>query len=367
MKKLNLFLVAIFMIAFVGCQMNSETPLEITNNEGEQTTPGYPYVENDEHEHNWVEFVPTSSSVIGESSSMKCSLCGTVCVHEIEHTDEPTCTESVLLKCKCGKVTHNENALGHDFGNNLEKCNRCGIANPNYVVITDTNANGNEEPTQTEEPKSDNPTPPTDSDTDEDDKQTPPHEHNFVKVSDATCTEPSTEKCECGEVTHNVNALGHDYTVFVETIEPTVNAQGYDLYKCSRCEEEEKRNFKNYVPKYVCNGCNTVYNTETEKDNCNKQNGCPNYLEPISPYYLDEVVLEYEINDTYKSVKVTTKQNRGVIACIYKGYLIYTDAKGGTYKIPCNYQLVDLKVSYDSSLNWILIRKGTEILVIVEL
>lgn len=215
MKKLNLFLVAIFMIAFVGCQ-NAASTID------------YLYTE---HEHNWVEFVPTSKSVIGESSPMKCSLCGIVCVHEIEHTDEPTCTKSVLLKCKCGKVTHNVDALGHDFGDNLEKCNRCGIVNPNYV----------EQPPQTYTCNGCNTVYDTETEKDNCNKQNgcpkyvePIHEHNFVKVSDATCTEPSTEKCECGEVAHNVPA-GHSKDNGTVTKAPTCYSNGEVVYKCIRC------------------------------------------------------------------------------------------------------------------------------------
>ena len=40
-----------------------------------------------------------------------------------------------------------------------------------------------------------------------------------------------------------VAKLGHDFTVFVETVDYTCDKDGYDIYKCSRCETTEKKNF----------------------------------------------------------------------------------------------------------------------------
>ncbi len=44
-------------------------------------------------------------------------------------------------------------------------------------------------------------------------------------------------------------ALGHDFSVFVETVEPTDEEQGYDVYECANgCGETEKQNFVDPVP-----------------------------------------------------------------------------------------------------------------------
>ena len=40
-----------------------------------------------------------------------------------------------------------------------------------------------------------------------------------------------------------VDKLGHDFTVFVETVDYTCDEDGYDVYKCSRCDETENKNF----------------------------------------------------------------------------------------------------------------------------
>ena len=56
--------------------------------------------------------------------------------------------------------------------------------------------------------------------------------------SDATCTEP--QKCSCGET--QGEALGHDM-VAGEVVAPTLDAQGYTVYGCSRCDVTENRDF----------------------------------------------------------------------------------------------------------------------------
>ncbi|MDR1733566.1 MAG: hypothetical protein LBR73_01595 [Oscillospiraceae bacterium] len=62
--------------------------------------------------------------------------------------------------------------------------------------------------------------------------------------------------------------MGHDFSVFVETVAPTSDAEGYDVYKCSRCDVTENRNatpkvifttkyeanFWNWVLFFVCFG-----------------------------------------------------------------------------------------------------------------
>ncbi len=61
-------------------------------------------------------------------------------------------------------------------------------------------------------------------------------EHNW---GNATCDAPAT--CTvCGTTTGGI--LGHDYTVYVETIDYTCTTDGYDIYKCSRCDEITHKN-----------------------------------------------------------------------------------------------------------------------------
>ncbi len=64
----------------------------------------------------------------------------------------------------------------------------------------------------------------------------------------ATCTAAGlTEglKCDdCGKTITaqtTVNALGHDFTVKVNIVAPTCSAEGYTVYKCSRCDATEQR------------------------------------------------------------------------------------------------------------------------------
>ena len=61
-------------------------------------------------------------------------------------------------------------------------------------------------------------------------------EHNY---GDASCDAPAT--CTvCGATTGGV--LGHDYSVFVKTVGYTCTTDGYDVYKCSRCDETTQKN-----------------------------------------------------------------------------------------------------------------------------
>lgn len=106
------------------------------------------------------------------------------------------------------------------------------------------------------------------------------------KSKDATCTtdEILVKKCSvCGQsYTDNVNnkkKLNHDMQL-VKTVAPTCADEGYDLYKCSRCDVTEKRNVKpidssnhNYTvtvvaptctekgyTKHTCSRCGDTYN-----------------------------------------------------------------------------------------------------------
>ena len=81
------------------------------------------------------------------------------------------------------------------------------------------------------------------------------HKHTFddgIVTTQPTCTTKgvTTYTCTgCGQTKteQNVKALGHNYTIFVETIPPTTTEMGYDIYKCSRCSATTKKNYKDVV------------------------------------------------------------------------------------------------------------------------
>ncbi|MBE7001270.1 MAG: hypothetical protein E7421_01030 [Ruminococcaceae bacterium] len=66
-----------------------------------------------------------------------------------------------------------------------------------------------------------------------------------VEHKDATCTETGVvggiycSVCNDGKAAAEevIPALDHDFSVLVETVDPTVDAEGYTVYKCSRCDE----------------------------------------------------------------------------------------------------------------------------------
>ena len=67
------------------------------------------------------------------------------------------------------------------------------------------------------------------------------------------------------------SALGHSFS-FQSTVAPQIGAQGYDIYKCSRCGTTEKRNYKDALkPCIICvskfNGVWTTVVPYLKKDN----------------------------------------------------------------------------------------------------
>ena len=76
-------------------------------------------------------------------------------------------------------------------------------------------------------------------------------EHDWA---DATCTAPKTCKREgCGET--EGDKLGHSFTVKQETIAPDCNedntgTDGYTVYKCERCTETDKKDWKKWGHTY---------------------------------------------------------------------------------------------------------------------
>lgn len=71
----------------------------------------------------------------------------------------------------------------------------------------------------------------------------PPHEHAFgewTQVSAPTCTEKGKEErvCACGEKEErDIDALGHNPGEWEVVLEPTVDAEGQKVKKCTRCQE----------------------------------------------------------------------------------------------------------------------------------
>lgn len=44
--------------------------------------------------------------------------------------------------------------------------------------------------------------------------------------------------------------INHNFSVFVSHVDPTPDSQGYDIYKCSNCDEQTKTNFVDYTDSY---------------------------------------------------------------------------------------------------------------------
>lgn len=44
--------------------------------------------------------------------------------------------------------------------------------------------------------------------------------------------------------------INHDFSVFVSHVDPTPDSKGYDIYKCSNCDEQTKTNFVDYTDSY---------------------------------------------------------------------------------------------------------------------
>ncbi|MDR1734222.1 MAG: InlB B-repeat-containing protein, partial [Oscillospiraceae bacterium] len=82
----------------------------------------------------------------------------------------------------------------------------------------------------------------------------------WVETTAPTCTEAGVETrtctvADCGfagaiETRTGAAALGHSFTVFVQTVDPTVSAGGYTVYRCSRCTQTEQRDRSDPIPTY---------------------------------------------------------------------------------------------------------------------
>ena len=74
------------------------------------------------------------------------------------------------------------------------------------------------------------------------------HTHTYTtEVTDPTCTEDgfTTYTCECGDsyVSDTVEALGHDWSEWTVTVEPTASSQGTKSRECANCGETETAPF----------------------------------------------------------------------------------------------------------------------------
>lgn len=92
--------------------------------------------------------------------------------------------------------------------------------------------------------------------------QRPDHEYEDEIITAADCITEGTKRHVCKncddiqkdesgkEVVDTIPALGHDFK-FVETVAPTETEKGYTLYKCTRCGEEEKRDYTEALKKFT--------------------------------------------------------------------------------------------------------------------
>ena len=101
--------------------------------------------------------------------------------------------------------------------------------------------------------------------------------HNFAEWVDnpamtATCTEAGQEISRCTRCdtlgTRDKAALGHEYTVLHETIEPTCTADGYSTYECVRCGDVDPTH------KDIVKALNHDWKTEWSKDGANHWHAC---------------------------------------------------------------------------------------------
>lgn len=68
---------------------------------------------------------------------------------------------------------------------------------------------------------------------------------NWTQTVEPTCTLPGEEARECARCgaaeTRNADVLGHDFGAWTQTIEPTCTIQGEESRECTRCGAEETR------------------------------------------------------------------------------------------------------------------------------
>jgi hypothetical protein len=79
-------------------------------------------------------------------------------------------------------------------------------------------------------------------------KDTPAHTYTSQVTTQPTCTTAGVTTYTCVDGDHAYTqakppALGHDFSVKQNTVDPTYDAQGYTVYQCSRCAATENRDF----------------------------------------------------------------------------------------------------------------------------
>lgn len=90
------------------------------------------------------------------------------------------------------------------------------------------------------------------------------HDMTATMMHNATCTEPMTEKFECTKCAYTYTKktgkpLGHNFTDLVERVEPEGEKAGYEIYKCTRCNETRTKVLE---PKEYINFVVTVVDTK---------------------------------------------------------------------------------------------------------
>ena len=90
------------------------------------------------------------------------------------------------------------------------------------------------------------------------------HDMTATMMHNATCTEPMTEKFKCTKCAYTYTKktgkpLGHNFTDLVERVEPEGEKAGYEIYKCTRCNETRTKVLE---PKEYINFVVTVVDTK---------------------------------------------------------------------------------------------------------
>ena len=234
--------------------------------------------------HTWDEGVVTKEAICTEAGekTLTCTVCGETSVVAIEALGhdlqdvidaDATCGKDGKQHKECTRCNYTEEATSipatgeHEFAEQLIDatctepakvgmvCSVCGTVQSAEIVVDskplghDYVATLTKDPTCTESGEASYVCSRCeDSYTEE----VPAVGHSWGESTyrDATCTAPNGEVivCKaCGEESFTAitgegaeAALGHDFSVVVETVEPTCSEDGYTVYKCSRCEETEK-------------------------------------------------------------------------------------------------------------------------------
>ncbi len=157
------------------------------------------------------------------------------------------------------------------------------------------------------------------------------NEHNFVEVksdnAEPTCTEGSYsyKKCSaCGKLDNESfavkNALGHDFSVFVEKQDATATENGYVIYRCSRCDAT----LKSFIP---ASGHN--YTSEVTKEPTCTETGVRTYTctaEGHDDSYTEEIpALGHKAGKAAVTEATCLAQGSVVVKCTRCGDTLQTE------------------------------------------